>query len=94
MPDLGYSPGRTLLARAVLSAVDEGLAEFDLLRGDEPYKDVFATGTRYDVRLRALRPTARTAGWVSRKLLRRAVSRSRCLPALMAAVVPRRRRRA
>jgi CelD/BcsL family acetyltransferase involved in cellulose biosynthesis len=76
-PAAGHSPGLTVLGQAIRSAADEGFAEFDLLRGDEPYKRRFATGTRCDVRVVALRASPRAAlyggGWLGRKVLRAAV---------------------
>lgn len=71
VPEAGHGPGRTVLGQAILSTAGEGFREFDLLRGDEPYKGRFATGTRHDVRIRALRPTARTVAWSSGRLLQR-----------------------
>jgi CelD/BcsL family acetyltransferase involved in cellulose biosynthesis len=57
-PDAGRSPGLVVLGAAIRSAAGEGFAEFDLLRGDEPYKLRFATGVRRNVRLRVVRLTA------------------------------------
>ena len=38
-PDMGkYSLGTLLTGRAIRQAIEEGCAEFDFLRGDEPYK--------------------------------------------------------
>ena len=71
LPDEGYSPGRTVQCLSMLTATDEGRAEYDLLRGDEPYKAEYATGTRPDVRIRAIRPTPRSAAWAGERLLRR-----------------------
>lgn len=36
-----YSPGTVLLGRSIREAVEDGLREYDLLRGDEPYKTVW-----------------------------------------------------
>jgi CelD/BcsL family acetyltransferase involved in cellulose biosynthesis len=73
-PGAGRSPGLTVLGRAIRAAADEGFAEFDLLRGDEPYKRRFATGTRSDVRLIALRLAPRAAlhggAWIGGRALR------------------------
>lgn len=60
-PQLGRSPGLSVLGAAILSAAAEGFTEFDLLRGDHAFKLRFATGTRSDVRLRVIRPTRRVA---------------------------------
>jgi CelD/BcsL family acetyltransferase involved in cellulose biosynthesis len=40
------SPGTALLAHAIRSSSDDGVHEFDLLRGHEPYKYRFATDDR------------------------------------------------
>lgn len=71
LPDEGYSPGRTVQCLSMLTATDEGRAEYDLLRGDEPYKAEYATGIRPDVRIRAIRPTPKVAAWAGGRLLRR-----------------------
>lgn len=39
-------PGHVLLAHTIRAAIAEGTAEYDLLLGDEPYKQRFATGRR------------------------------------------------
>jgi CelD/BcsL family acetyltransferase involved in cellulose biosynthesis len=67
-PGAGHSPGRTAMCRSMLAAAADGRVEYDFLRGDEDYKADYATGTRPDVRLRALRPTPRAAGWVAGRL--------------------------
>ncbi|MGY1621152.1 GNAT family N-acetyltransferase [Geodermatophilus sp. SYSU D00965] len=72
-PDGGHSPGRTVMCRSILTAAEEGRTEYDLLRGDEAYKEEYTTGTRLDVRLRALRPTPRTVVWLAGRLRHRAV---------------------
>ena len=59
-PNAAMSPGRTLLGAAILSATREGFEEFDLLRGDHPFKQRFASGARRDRRVLALRPSTRT----------------------------------
>jgi CelD/BcsL family acetyltransferase involved in cellulose biosynthesis len=41
-----YSPGLVLLARTIESAFEEGVAEYDMLLGDEPFKARFATASR------------------------------------------------
>lgn len=70
-PDGGHSPGMTVLCRSVLTAAEDGLAEYDLLRGDEGYKADFATGVRPDARIRAVRPTPAAVAWVARQALAR-----------------------
>lgn len=57
VPDAALSPGRTVLGQAILSAARGGLQEFDLLRGDHPFKERFANGHREDVSIRAARPS-------------------------------------
>jgi CelD/BcsL family acetyltransferase involved in cellulose biosynthesis len=46
------SVGTVLLARVIRICFDEGLAEFDFLRGEEPYKLKWATDFRHTVRIR------------------------------------------
>jgi CelD/BcsL family acetyltransferase involved in cellulose biosynthesis len=66
----GHSVGFVLLAHALRSAADEGMHEYRLLRGQEAYKERFATRTPHvatvmDVRSRLLAPALRlvaTAG--------------------------------
>ena len=70
-PGVGHSPGRTVMCQGVLALADEGWVEYDFLRGEEDYKTDYATGSRPDVRLRALRPTPRAAGWLAGQLRRR-----------------------
>jgi CelD/BcsL family acetyltransferase involved in cellulose biosynthesis len=76
VPGAGRSPGLTVLGQAIRSAAEEGFREFDLLRGDEPYKHRFATGTRHDLRLLVLRLTPGAAlhggRWLTAKAGRRA----------------------
>jgi CelD/BcsL family acetyltransferase involved in cellulose biosynthesis len=45
-----YGPGRRIMAHAIRSAIDEGAAGFDFLRGDEPYKRQWRAQIRYDQR--------------------------------------------
>jgi CelD/BcsL family acetyltransferase involved in cellulose biosynthesis len=61
-PALGaVSPGTILIAHAIDRAHDDGLAEFDFLRGAEPYKYRFGARDRWN-RARTLGPTrVRTA---------------------------------
>jgi CelD/BcsL family acetyltransferase involved in cellulose biosynthesis len=70
-PGVGHSPGRTVMCQGVLVLAGEGRVEYDFLRGEEDYKADYATGSRPDVRLRALRPTPRAAGWLAGQLGRR-----------------------
>jgi CelD/BcsL family acetyltransferase involved in cellulose biosynthesis len=53
------SVGTVLLGLVIKSAFDQGLAEFDFLRGDEPYKLKWATGFRKTVRVRVRGPGLR-----------------------------------
>jgi len=62
------SPGRTLLGQAIRSAAAEGFSEFDLLRGEHPFKQRIANGTRQDLRRAYVRPTARTFMEAARRL--------------------------
>jgi CelD/BcsL family acetyltransferase involved in cellulose biosynthesis len=43
--------GRVVLGAAIQDAFERGLDEFDFLRGDEPYKDLFASSRRALTRL-------------------------------------------
>lgn len=47
-----YRPGRQIMATAIRGAIDEGAAEFDFLRGDEPYKRAWGVAVRHDLRIR------------------------------------------
>lgn len=40
------SPGRVMMIKCIGWAIDNGLSEFDFLRGGESYKEGFANGTR------------------------------------------------
>ncbi len=44
-----YGPGYLLTQYAIRHSIEEGMTEFDLLRGDEPYKKYWATSERYDL---------------------------------------------
>jgi CelD/BcsL family acetyltransferase involved in cellulose biosynthesis len=44
-----YDPGYLLTQYAIQQSIEEGVSEFDLLRGNEPYKKYWATGQRYDL---------------------------------------------
>ncbi len=61
-----YSLGTLLTGRAIRQAIEEGAAEFDFLRGDEPYKERWATDRRVNHRLLLSHPRS----WRSRALLR------------------------
>lgn len=74
-PEVGLSPGRTLLGQVVLAAAAEGFAEFDLLRGDHEFKLRFASGSRSDLHLRLLRPTPNVLREMARRLPARAHGR-------------------
>ena len=55
-PDMGkFSLGTLLTARAIRHAIEEGCAEFDFLRGDEPYKYRWMPQERMNHRLLLLR---------------------------------------
>lgn len=69
--DLGRSPGLTLLGQTLLAAAQDGLQEFDLLRGDHAFKLRYASDTRVDLRLRLLRATPRSARWALGRLANR-----------------------
>jgi CelD/BcsL family acetyltransferase involved in cellulose biosynthesis len=45
------SPGTVLTGHAMAEAVREGAAEFDFLRGDEPYKYAWGAADRHNQRL-------------------------------------------
>jgi CelD/BcsL family acetyltransferase involved in cellulose biosynthesis len=81
LPSAGRSPGLVVLGSAISSAAEEGFREFDLLRGDEPYKLRFSTGTRRNLRLLVFRLTAsaslRGGSWVTSRALRQLTSRVR-----------------
>jgi len=72
-PGAGHSPGRTAMCQSILAVAREGRVEYDFLRGDEDYKADYATGSRPDVRLRALRPTPRAARWLAGRMGHRVV---------------------
>lgn len=54
-----YSPGTLLLWRLVEQAHRDGAKTFDLMKGEEGYKDRWATGSGWTVNLLAVRP----GGW-------------------------------
>ncbi|HKY15984.1 MAG TPA: GNAT family N-acetyltransferase [Microthrixaceae bacterium] len=75
--------GSVLRARIIERAIEEGCDEFDLLRGDEPYKTEWASASRRLVRIRkgvgargiaialAAEANARLEPWREARLLRR-----------------------
>ncbi len=71
------SVGTVLLGHVLERCFDEGVAEFDFLRGSESYKQTWATGARRTVAVQQLGPGARA--WLGNQgheawtLLRRAV---------------------
>jgi CelD/BcsL family acetyltransferase involved in cellulose biosynthesis len=81
LPTAGRSPGLVVLGSAISSAAEEGFREFDLLRGDEPYKLRFSTGTRRNVRLLVFRLTGsaslRGGSWATSRALRQLTSQVR-----------------
>lgn len=52
-----YSPGRYLMAHAVLEAIGAGLKEFDFMRGSEPYKYAWGASDTFTYSLKIARPT-------------------------------------
>jgi CelD/BcsL family acetyltransferase involved in cellulose biosynthesis len=50
--DAHISPGRLVMDAAITAACDEGLREYDLLRGEQPYKLAWRTGVREVVAVR------------------------------------------
>lgn len=61
------SPGLVLLKESIRLAAQEGAAEFDFLRGEESYKQPWASGNRTLARVAAvrglLRPYLRSVAW-------------------------------
>ncbi len=66
-----FSPGRGIVARAIRAAIEGGFARFDFLRGDEPFKERFATDVHLTRRYRLSRPglRARAVAWMRPKWL-------------------------
>jgi len=50
-----YSVGTVLLSRAIEDAIANGWSEFDLMRGNEPYKQRWCGRTRHNHRIRLFR---------------------------------------
>lgn len=59
----GYGPGRLLMAHAIRSAIEEGAAEFDFMRGGEDHKFRWSPEVRrdYHVTIYRLHPRVLTA---------------------------------
>jgi CelD/BcsL family acetyltransferase involved in cellulose biosynthesis len=72
------SPGMVAMVHLIRHARAAGATEFDFLRGEEPYKAVWATDARRTLALAAARPTARTR--LHRLLLRARAELERRLP--------------
>jgi CelD/BcsL family acetyltransferase involved in cellulose biosynthesis len=75
-PDaLDEQPGRIIAAAAIRQAIEQGLAAFDFLRGDEPYKASWRATARPTVNYRIAAPRAlsrlRHAGWLAARALKR-----------------------
>ncbi len=70
-----YSLSSQLHAHAIREAIEEGLSEFDLLRGDEPYKQDWADGRRVDLNLTIPARVDMRAALVALRLLRRSRNR-------------------
>jgi len=59
-PALGkHSVGLVMMGLAIRSAIEEGAKVYDFLRGDEPYKFLWAQGERRLIRLELFPPSAR-----------------------------------
>ncbi len=63
-----YGPGRRIMAAAIRSAIEEGATEFDFLRGDEAYKEAWATRSRLDQRVVLPRSARGRMLWAMRSL--------------------------
>lgn len=67
--DPQYAPvsaGYCLMRQVIERCAEDGLEEFDMLRGTENYKNHWSDVERQTVRMRFARPTARGALWASR----------------------------
>lgn len=64
-----WHPGGVLLGHAIEHAIGEGNEVFDFLRGEHRYKRELATGQRYTVFSRVVRPTLGGLAWRARRLL-------------------------
>ncbi|HZO92215.1 MAG TPA: GNAT family N-acetyltransferase [Candidatus Baltobacteraceae bacterium] len=56
-----FSPGKGIIGRAVRTAIEDGYARFDFLRGDEPFKVRYAPELHVTKHYRLLRPGLRAA---------------------------------
>ena len=56
-----FSPGKGIIGRAVRTAIEDGYARFDFLRGDEPFKARYAPELHVTKHYRLLRPGLRGA---------------------------------
>ena len=75
-----FSPGNTLMAETIRYAIDQGWRELDFMRGDESYKQRFASGTR------ALTAFVRGRGFLGRLAVR--LRRKNAAPAPQGAAEP------
>jgi CelD/BcsL family acetyltransferase involved in cellulose biosynthesis len=64
-----YGVGSLLISSVIHRCIDEGLSEFDFLRGDEAYKTRWASSTRWNrqVVITEANSLAKARYWVSRK---------------------------
>jgi CelD/BcsL family acetyltransferase involved in cellulose biosynthesis len=76
-----YSVGFLLLAETVREAIEEGATEYDLLLGDEAFKERFATGKRLGSRVVLAPPMSRTRFGAAAKGLARSGVRAMPEPA-------------
>jgi CelD/BcsL family acetyltransferase involved in cellulose biosynthesis len=72
-----YGPGRRIMAHAIRSAIDEGAAGFDFLRGDEAYKAQWRAEARHDRRVLIPRNVRGRLLVMARSVRRRAIRRVR-----------------
>jgi CelD/BcsL family acetyltransferase involved in cellulose biosynthesis len=66
-----FSPGKGIVARAIRAAIEAGYARFDFLRGDEPFKERYASDVHLTQQYRLSRPglRARAVAWARPKVL-------------------------
>ena len=55
------SPGKGIIGRAIRAAIESGYGRFDFLRGDEPFKERYATDRHTTKHYRLTRPGLRAA---------------------------------
>ncbi|MCL6503414.1 MAG: GNAT family N-acetyltransferase, partial [Pirellulales bacterium] len=76
---LEHEPGRIITLATLRGALADGFAEFDFLRGDEPYKAHWRAEPRPQVVWRAVAPRmlprARFAAWQAARKLRRSLKK-------------------